>query len=81
MKKAEFMKARIGKVYDVTITSVTSFAIFAQTDFGLEGMISYRDLEDDYYEFDEKSMSATGKNTGKKYSIGDIIKIKVNMKY
>ncbi|MBR5506807.1 MAG: ribonuclease R, partial [Clostridia bacterium] len=53
MKKAEFMKARIGKVYDVTITSVTSFAIFAQTDFGIEGMISYRDLEDDYYEFDE----------------------------
>ena len=77
MKKAEFMKARIGKVYDVTITSVTSFAIFAQTDFGIEGMISYRDLEDDYYEFDEKSMSATGKHTGKKYSIGDIIKIKV----
>jgi ribonuclease R len=52
-------------------------AIFAETDFGVEGMISYRDLEDDYYEFDEKSLSAVGKHTGKKYSIGDVIGIRV----
>ncbi len=77
MKKAEFMKKKIGEAYDVTITSVTSFAIFAETDFGVEGMISYRDLEDDYYEFDEKSLSAVGKHTGKKYSIGDVIGIRV----
>ncbi len=77
MKKAEFMKGKIGKTYDVIITSVTSFAIFAETDFGVEGMISYRDLEDDYYEFDEKSLSAVGKHAGKRYSIGDVIRVKV----
>ncbi len=77
MKKAEFMAERIGNVYDATISSVTSFGIFAETDFGVEGLISMTDLDDDYYEYNESSLTLTGKHSGKIYSIGDAIKIKV----
>ena len=75
MKKAEYMSQRIGMVYDAVISSVTSFGVFAETDFGIEGLISMTDLDDDYYEYDEKSLILKGRNTGKVYSIGDSISI------
>jgi len=77
MKKAEYMSARIGNVYDAVISSVTSFGIFAETDFGIEGLISMTDLDDDYYEYDEKLLMLKGRNTGKTYNIGDGISIVV----
>ena len=75
MKKAEYMSARIGNVYDAVISSVTSFGIFAETDFGIEGLISMTDLDDDYYEYDEKLLMLKGRNTGKTYNIGDSVSI------
>ncbi len=75
MKKAEFMSQHIGKTFHTTITSVTSFGIFCQTDFGIEGLISMVDLDDDYYEFDEKTLTLVGKHTQKTYSIGDELDI------
>lgn len=71
MKKAEYMSNHIGEVFHATVTSVTSFGMFAQTDFGIEGLISVSDLEDDYYEFDEKLLTLIGKHTGKNYTVGD----------
>lgn len=70
IKKAEFMSKYIGDEFHTTITSVTSFGIFCQTDFGIEGLITMSELDDDYYIFDEKNLSLTGKNTGKTYTIG-----------
>ena len=75
MKKAEYMAQRIGNVYDAVISSVTAFGLFAETDFGIEGLISMTDLDDDYYEYDEKLLTLKGCNTGKTYSIGDNISI------
>jgi len=77
MKKAEFMSNKIGCSYPAVISSIVSFGIFAETEFGVEGLISMTDLDDDYYEFDEKTLSLSGRNTGKKYNIGDSITIKV----
>lgn len=77
MKKAEYMTDKIGCIYPAVISSIVSFGIFAETEFGIEGLISMTDLDDDYYEFDEKSLTLKGRNTNKKYSIGDRIIIKV----
>lgn len=78
MKKAEFMSDKIGEKYDATVTSVTHFGMFAQTPFGIEGLISMSDLKDDYYEYDERKLMLVGIHTGKTYSIGD--KITINVK-
>ncbi|MBO7288622.1 MAG: ribonuclease R [Clostridia bacterium] len=75
MKKAEYMAERIGNVYNAVISSVTSFGMFAETEFGIEGLISMSDLDDDYYEFNEKMLTLHGRNTGKTYNIGDSISI------
>jgi len=77
MKKAEYMSQKIGEKFHATISSVTSFGIFAETDFGIEGLISMRDLDDDYYEYDEKTLTLIGKRTSKTYAIGDELTIKV----
>ncbi len=77
MKKAEYMSDKVGCIYDAVITSVTSFGLFAETDFGIEGLISMTDLDDDYYEFNEKTMTLNGRYTNKFYEIGDSIRIKV----
>ncbi len=77
VKKAEFMADKIGNVYDAIISSVTSFGIFAETEFGVEGLISMVDLNDDYYEYDDEALRLVGKRKGKIYSIGDKLEIKV----
>ncbi len=77
IKKAEFMSDKIGNVYDAVVSSITSFGIFAETEFGIEGLISMVDLDDDYYEYDETTLRLVGKHSRKIYSIGDEIKIRV----
>lgn len=77
MKKAEFMESKIGNVYEAQITSVTSFGFFAETEFGVEGLVSMHDLYDDYYEYDENKMMLIGTHLHKTFSIGDKVRIKV----
>ena len=40
-------------------------------------MIPMRDLDDDYYEFDEKNYCLRGRRTNHTYSLGDAIPVKV----
>lgn len=77
-KMAEYMKERVGKIYEGTISGVTEWGLYVQIEpEKIEGMISLRELEDDYYQFDEKTYSVKGKSSGKKYTLGDRVKVKV----
>jgi ribonuclease R len=42
-----------------------------------EGMIRLRDLDDDFYEFDETNYRVVGSRTGRIYSMGDEVKVQV----
>jgi ribonuclease R len=46
-------------------------------DLLVEGLIRMRDLEDDYYVYDEKHYALIGRRTKKRYRLGDKVKIKV----
>lgn len=77
-KQVEFMTDKLGKEFDAVITGVADFGIFAEIiDSKCEGLISMRELDDDYYYFDEESYSIVGKSLGKVYRLGDPIKIVV----
>ena len=77
-KQVEFMTDKVGKEFDAVITGVADFGIFAEIiDSKCEGLISMRELDDDYYFFDEESYSIVGKIHGKIYRLGDPIKITV----
>lgn len=77
-KQVEFMTDKVGKEFDAVITGVADFGIFAEIiDSKCEGLVSMRELDDDYYYFDEESYSIVGKSKGKAYRLGDPIKIVV----
>ena len=40
-------------------------------------MIPMRDLDDDYYEFDEKNYRLVGRRTHQVYALGDPVRVKV----
>ena len=75
LKKAEYMQNKIGEEYEGIISSVTSFGIFVELENTVEGMVSTDDLYDDYYIYDEDSMSYMGEHTHKTYTIGDKVKV------
>ena len=77
-KQVEFMGERLGQEFDGTISGVTEWGIYVEINENkCEGMIPMRELDDDYYDFDEKSYCLTGRRYHKKYSLGDPIRIKV----
>ncbi len=43
----------------------------------IEGMISLREMDDDFYVFNEKEYSIIGQSYGNKYTIGDKLKIQI----
>lgn len=66
------------KIYDGVITGVTDFGIFAEIDgTGCEGMVSLRDLNDDYYEYDAENYRLIGQRNGRIINFGDTVKVSI----
>lgn len=77
-KQVEFMSDKLGEVYDAVISGITEWGLYAEINENkCEGMIPIRDLDDDFYEFDEKNYCLRGRRNKKEYLLGDPIKIKV----
>ena len=77
IKKAEYMEDKIGEIYDGIISSLTSFGIFVELENTVEGFLSFENLGNDYYIYDEEKRQLTGEHTKEIYKIGDKIKIQV----
>ncbi len=77
-KQVEFMQDRLGQVFEGVISGITEWGLFVElNDNKCEGMIPIRDLEDDYYEFDEKNYCLRGRRKQHIYQLGDPMKVKV----
>ena len=77
-KQVEFMSERLGKVYDGVISGVTEWGIYVELNENkCEGLVPIRDLDDDYYEFDEKNYCLRGRRTHRTYNLGDAITVRV----
>lgn len=77
LKKTEYMADQVGNTFDAVVSSVTSFGMFIQLDNTVEGLIHISNMKDDFYEFDEKSLSMHGRGTGKTFKVGQPIKVKL----
>jgi len=77
LKKAEYMKDRIGEEYDGIISSVISFGMFVELENTIEGLVHMSNMEDDYYQYDEVHHMLIGERYRKTYRIGDHVRIKV----
>jgi ribonuclease R len=77
-KQVEYMSERLGKVYDGVISGVTEWGLYVELNENkCEGLVPIRDLEDDYYEFDEKNYCLTGRRRRHRFRLGDPITVKV----
>ncbi|MDY3068676.1 MAG: ribonuclease R [Parabacteroides sp.] len=77
-KQVEFMSDKLGRVYDGVISGVTEWGLYVELNENkCEGLIPMRDLDDDFYEFDDKNYCLIGRRKKRQYRLGDTITIKV----
>jgi len=77
-KQVEFMADKIGKVYDGVVSGITEWGIYVEINENkCEGMIPIRELDDDFYELDEKNYRLVGRRTKREYRLGQPVSIQV----
>ncbi len=77
-KQVEFMSDKLGKTYDGVISGVTEWGIYIEINENkCEGMIPIRELDDDFYELDEKNYRLVGRRTRREYRLGQPVTIEV----
>ena len=77
-KQVEFMSDKLGKVYEGVISGVTEWGIYVEINENkCEGMIPIRELDDDFYELDEKNYRLVGRRTKREYRLGQALSIQV----
>ncbi|MDR1259503.1 MAG: ribonuclease R [Tannerellaceae bacterium] len=77
-KQVEYMSDRLGKVYDGVISGVTEWGLYVELNENkCEGLVHIRDLQDDYYEFDEKNYCLTGRRHRQHFRLGDPVTVQV----
>ena len=77
-KQVEYMSDKKGQVFNGVISGVTNFGFFVEIKSnGCEGLVAMRDLQDDYYFYDEENYCLKGRRHGSEYRLGDEVVVKV----
>lgn len=77
-KQVEYMSDKTGHIFEGIISGVTEWGIYVEIiENQCEGMVSIRDLDDDFYEYDEDCYCLKGRSSGKVYTLGDKVSIEV----
>jgi ribonuclease R len=77
-KQVEFLSDKIGEVFEGVISGVTEWGLYVELiGCKCEGMVSMRDLTDDFYDYDEDNYRLVGKKTGRQFQLGDDVKVEV----
>ncbi len=77
-KQVEFMQDKLGQIFNGVISGITEWGMYVEIDqTKIEGMIALRDMDDDYYVFDEKNFCIIGHKKHRKYQLGDALKVQI----
>ncbi|MCD4711394.1 MAG: RNB domain-containing ribonuclease, partial [Bacteroidales bacterium] len=77
-KQVEFMQDKVGKLFDGVVSGLTDWGIYVEiVENKCEGMVSIKSIVDDFYEFNEEEYMIVGRQSGRKFEIGDEVKIEV----
>ena len=77
IKKAQYMQQFLGGVFTARIASIQSFGFFIALENTVEGLVHISSIADDYYEFNERNYTLTGNHTGRKFAMGDQVKVQL----
>jgi ribonuclease R len=76
--KCEYMESRTGEAFDGVITGVTNFGLFVQiSELLIDGLVHVTSLANDYYHYEAASQQLVGERFGKKYRLGEAMRVKV----
>ena len=75
-KKCEYMEKHVGETFDGVISGVTRSGLYVELPNTVEGMIRVNELRDDYYEFLEDRWELVGEMTGRRYRLGEKIRVR-----
>ena len=78
LKQVEYISRRLGDAFEGVVSGVSKFGVFVELgEVLVEGMVHVRDMDDDYYIYDERTYSLIGEYTGKAYRPGDRVAVQV----
>lgn len=78
LKKAQYMAEHIGEEFDGVVSGVTEWGIYVELPNTIEGMVHISKLPGDYYVYDENSYEMKGTRHGKKYELGQSVRVRVD---
>jgi ribonuclease R len=77
-KRAEYLKDHIGETFNAVISGISKHGFYVEEKQTLaNGMVHVSEMGDDYFELDEDKYALVGSNTGKTYTLGDEVKVKL----
>ena len=77
LKKAEYMRERIGKIYEGVVSGVTGWGIYVELPNTVEGLVHVSRLPGDYFYYNESSYEMIGERSGQVYKLGQTIRVQV----
>lgn len=75
LKKAEYMEAHLGQVFDGVISGITTWGVFVELPNTVEGLVHVSKLPGDYFYYNESIYEMVGEKTGKSYKLGMPVKV------
>lgn len=76
--QTKYLAKHVGEEFEGMISGVTEWGVYVELkENRCEGMIRLRDMDDDFYTFDEKTMTVIGSTTGNELRLGDEINVRV----
>jgi ribonuclease R len=78
LKKIHFMERHLGDEFDGVVSGVEAFGFFVELEsYHVSGLVHLNNLEDDYYEYLEDEYALVGTNSGRRFSLGDRVRVQV----
>ena len=78
LKQVEYAQEHVGSTFEGVVSGVTKFGVFVElTDLLVEGLVHVREMDDDFYTYDEDTYTMRGKNNGKSYRPGDEVRVMI----
>ncbi len=78
-RKAVFMAERLGEEFEGMIVNVRDFGFFVELDdFFIEGLVPVATLTDDFYHFDERRHTLTGRGRRRQFKLGDRVRVRID---
>lgn len=75
LKKCEYIRRFIGEEFDGVISGVTAYGIYVELPNTIEGMVNVRNMDGDYYIFNEETYELVGELTGRSYRLGQPVRV------